>query len=110
MESGNCELRNAEGGLRIAELVFSGSAVCEYRPHAAVVAFDERSLNMVIGSCRGPTATFENFKPMTHFRRLLERGFSIPKDWNEGITSNSARVSRADPARNDVYVSPENAG
>ena len=55
---------------RIAELVFSGGAVCEYRPHAAVVAFDERSLNMVIGSCQGPTATFENFKPIPHFRRL----------------------------------------
>jgi len=64
---------------------------------------------MVIGSCQGPTATFENFKPIPHFRRLLGYGFSIPKDWNKRVTSNSGRFSRADPSRNDTYVSPENA-
>jgi len=74
------------------------------------VAFDERSLNMMLGSYTGSTVAAKIIKPTWHLLSLKEREFLVSMDGTEAAASAREPFSSADPPRNDTYASLKNAG
>jgi hypothetical protein len=80
------------------------------QPSAAIVTFDERSLNMMLGSYTGRTVVAKIIKPTWYFLSLRERELLVSMGGTEGATSARERFSSADPPRNNPYASPGTQG
>ena len=57
------------------------------QPSAAIVAFDERSLNMMLGSYTGRAVAAKIIKPTWYFLSLREREFLVSMGGTESATN-----------------------